>query len=235
MKTIVTVGSSAFGTACRRRTTVVPQALGARRRQIVAAHLVEQRGAHHQQRLRVPDGDQGDHRQHHVVRHVQHVREARRVARLHAAGREQPGDRPDAHREHDDQQQPQPERRAPTRASARHPVLTRSREPAVPPGGARAEPQPERRVEHHGRAGQQQRRGQLLPDQLADGRVELVRGPEVARERLAAVAGELLPQRQVETELPAQRRAAARRVIGAPCVIALTGSPGTAAGTGRSW
>ena len=84
------------------------------------------------------------------------------------------------------------------------PVLTRSPSPPLRQAERVPSQSAERRVEHHGRAGQQQRRGQLLGDQLADRGVELVRGAQVAGERRAAVVGELVPQRQVEPELPAQ-------------------------------
>ena len=165
----VVVGSSALGTACRRRTSHVAQALGARGDQVVLAELVEQRRPHDQRVLREVGEGERDHRQGEVPGGVEHPAEARRIGvdGVQPTGREDARQRADADREPGDEQQAQPPLRHGVereRGAGRELVEA----PAAPPRAHHAEVDPDQRRQDRREPDERDRRPHPVDDQLGD-------------------------------------------------------------------
>ena len=119
-------------------------------------------------------------------------------------GREQPGQRPDPHREQGDQHHPEPplgHRVERQRGAGRHLV-----ERAAPlPGAPHAEPHADHRGQDRGGADEQQGRPHPVHQQLGDRHPVPQRDAEVAGGRVPQEREELLRQRLVEAVGPAER------------------------------
>ena len=184
-----TDGSSAFGTAWRRITSMSRRPLARAGDEVVLAERVEHRRAHHQRvRAEVAEGERR-HRQDQMLEPVDrsasspYTRPQRpRSRRREPAGRPAKNGAAASEEELGRRVQHHGRRR-----------WTPCRRAAPPPSGSGADPQPDRDREHGRGADEQQRRPQPIEDLVGHGRRRVEGAAEVELQRVLDVLDELLP------------------------------------------